>query len=62
MPNAMQAFIAAYAVAVIAKEEDELLNASGPEQSMPNEWTFGDVPLSRWKEVGIEVPDLFFAK
>lgn len=57
-PDAMQAVVDAYAVAVVAKEEDPLLNSHRLRSEMPIGWKPGDDPLARWKTVGIEVPGL----
>ena len=53
--HAMQAVIDAYAVAVITKQEDELLSALGLRAKMPDDWQFGDDPLVRWKKARIDV-------
>ena len=53
--DAMQAVIDAYVVAVVTKEEDELLTAKGWKEKMPKCWRFGDDPLTRWTMAGIKV-------
>ena len=57
-PDAMQAVIGAYVVAVITKDENNLLNAAGLRQAMPDGWRFGCDPQARWNAVGIDVPDV----
>ena len=54
-PDDMQAIIDAYAVAVVTKEEDERLNATGLRKAMPLGWRLGDDPLKRWNKAKIEV-------
>ena len=54
-PSDMQEVIDAYAVAVVTKQEDELLSILGLKAKMPDGWRFGDDPLVRWKKACIEV-------
>lgn len=56
-PDAMRAVIDAYVVAVITKDENNLLNAAGLRQAMPIGWQFGCDPRARWNAVGIDVSD-----
>ncbi|WP_139840024.1 hypothetical protein [Pseudoruegeria sp. SK021] len=52
----MTTLIEAYQVAVVTREEDNLLRAAGFSRSMPEGWQIGrDDPQERWKRVGIEV-------
>ena len=44
-------------VAVLLKEQDQLLNSAGLRAKMPDGWEWGDDPLERYRVVGIELSD-----
>ncbi len=45
------------AVAVVLREEDDLLRTHGLRSSMPGGWTWGDDPLARYHVAGIEITE-----
>ena len=44
-------------VTVVLKDEDQLLNHAGLKAKMPDDWTWGGDPMSRYRAVGIELSD-----
>ena len=55
-PDDMKKVTDAYWVAVITKDENNRLNATGLKQKMPDDWQLGNDPLARWNKVNIDVP------
>lgn len=49
--------MSAGAVAVVLREEDDLLRLHGLRSSMPDGWTWGDDPLARYRVAGLEIAE-----
>ena len=46
-------------VAMILREEDEILNSSGLRRKMPEGWEWGDDPFARYKAANIDLSSEF---
>ncbi len=46
-------------VAMILREEDQILNQYGLQRKMPDGWVWGDAPLARYQVAGIDIAKEF---